>query len=86
LSEPQSEFLERQEQIMETNIKDTIGREKTEPKRFGINSLIGRMTGVGSERSSQDSYIEPDLSEPGTILSDDDDRIEVPAFLRRQAN
>ena len=59
-------------------------------KRFGINSLIGRMT-----NSSGNSNIEGNLESrkeprmPGIsddIEFDDDERVEVPAFLRRQAN
>jgi len=86
LSGQKTEFPESQGQLMETKVKDSISRDKAGHKRFGINSLIGRMTGMGSERISEDTYIEPDLSGPGMISGDGDDRIEVPAFLRRQAN
>ena len=59
-------------------------------KRFGINSLIGRMTN-GSGNTNKEDNLE-DRKEP--ILAgenddtefNDDERIEVPAFLRRQAN
>ena len=61
--------------------------------RFGINSLINRMTGQ-SEYQSQRSVGSSPI--PGSEVSTDydveveggesDDRIEIPAFLRRQAN
>ena len=59
-------------------------------KRFGINSLIGRMTN-GSGNANTEVNLE-DTKEPtmpgvgDDIEFDDDERIEVPAFLRRQAN
>ena len=70
------------------------GDEKPTPaiakKRFGINSLIGRMTNGSGNTNIEDKV--DDRKEP--ILSgenddtefNDDERIEVPAFLRRQAN
>ncbi|MEL7460274.1 MAG: cell division protein FtsZ [Pseudomonadota bacterium] len=62
--------------------------------RFGINSLIGRMTGAADtglrrvstqpplQRSASDPRVAPDEPE----ASADQERIEIPAFLRRQAN
>ncbi|MDJ0628773.1 MAG: cell division protein FtsZ [Rhodobacter sp.] len=58
--------------------------------RFGINSLIGRMTGHGQDgaRPAQPARRQP----PVTAMDDDaefdpeQERIEIPAFLRRQAN
>ena len=59
--------------------------------RFGINSLINRMTGHGHEgaerphpqiRRQPPVQAEPDEPE----LSPEEERIEIPAFLRRQAN
>ncbi|MBT8454935.1 MAG: cell division protein FtsZ [Rhodobacteraceae bacterium] len=59
--------------------------------RFGINSLINRMTGhpADAERPAQPQVrrqppvqAEPDVQE----LSPEQERIEIPAFLRRQAN
>jgi cell division protein FtsZ len=70
------------------------GDEKPAPaiakKRFGINSLIGRMTNGSGNTNIEDNL--DDRKEP--ILSgenddtefNDDERVEVPAFLRRQAN
>jgi len=63
-----------------------------EKSRFGINSLINRMTGHGQEGSAQPARAprhQPPL-QSGTArdqgLDDADDQIEIPAFLRRQAN
>ncbi len=70
------------------------GDEKPAPaiakKRFGINSLIGRMTNSSGKTNIEDNLDErkePILSgENDDIEFNDDERIEVPAFLRRQAN
>ncbi|WP_372884443.1 cell division protein FtsZ [Shimia sp.] len=59
---------------------------------FGLNSLIGRMTGHGSEPTARSA--QPQLRQqpgmhavqPQAEIEDDQDRIEIPAFLRRQAN
>ena len=60
--------------------------------RFGINSLINRMTGAPAEQAERSA---PPMRQqpPVTSAYDDEqdadpdqDRIEIPAFLRRQAN
>ena len=62
-----------------------------ERPRFGINSLINRMTGHPSEGTERPAapirrqppvQAEPDAPAPAP----EDERIEIPAFLRRQAN
>ena len=60
-----------------------------EKPRFGINSLINRMTGAHGEAAGhQPSRQQPQVTalrqEPA--VDEDQDRIEIPAFLRRQAN
>lgn len=59
--------------------------------RFGINTLINRMTG----HSEQPERAQPVLRPQGAAVQaydeeeapdPDHDRIEIPAFLRRQAN
>ena len=59
-------------------------------KRFGINSLIGRMTnGSGNINTEGNLEERKEPTMPGVgddIELDDNERIEVPAFLRRQAN
>jgi len=61
--------------------------EAAEKPRFGINSLINRMTGTGHEAAQPTrqqpqvrSYHEDAEADP------EQERIEIPAFLRRQAN
>lgn len=60
-----------------------------EPRpRFGIGSLISRMAGSGNDQGAQAARVQPPIQsyddEPAQRASDD--RIEIPAFLRRQAN
>ncbi|NRA99617.1 MAG: cell division protein FtsZ [Rhodobacteraceae bacterium] len=60
--------------------------------RFGINSLIGRMTGQQGEAPAPRATAAPRQQPPVVAPrgesegGDDQDRIEIPAFLRRQAN
>ncbi|MEP2532763.1 cell division protein FtsZ [Shimia sp.] len=63
-----------------------------EKARFGINSLINRMTGHGHEaaapRGAQPVRQQPSVqaAEPEQQMDEDQEKIEIPAFLRRQAN
>ncbi|MEP5761195.1 MAG: cell division protein FtsZ [Litoreibacter sp.] len=65
-----------------------------ERPRFGINSLINRMTGQGGEEVSHGGNAaarrQPQMSSqapaPQSEADREADRIEIPAFLRRQAN
>ena len=66
---------------------------EAERPRFGINSLINRMTGHGAEASHQGApqaalRQQPSVQagEPQPSENPEQDRIEIPAFLRRQAN
>ncbi|MGY9011627.1 MAG: cell division protein FtsZ [Rhodobacterales bacterium] len=68
--------------------------EEGERRGFGINSLINRMTGQPSEGSDKtvatrshptSQQAETDF-EPEPGVDPDQERIEIPAFLRRQAN
>ncbi|MGY6549664.1 MAG: cell division protein FtsZ [Roseinatronobacter sp.] len=59
--------------------------------RFGIGSLISRMSGHGHEgvaAPAQQRRIQPQMShhEDDVAPAPSDERIEIPAFLRRQAN
>jgi cell division protein FtsZ len=68
----------------------------TDKSRFGINSLINRMTGHGETQAqprqqppvrSQQAEAQPQSrAEPEPEPDPDQERIEIPAFLRRQAN
>ncbi|MDG1375893.1 MAG: cell division protein FtsZ [Yoonia sp.] len=61
-----------------------------ERPRFGINSLINRMTGAGAHDAQQPSRAQPQVTalreEPSHDADPEQERIEIPAFLRRQAN
>ncbi|MCC5956935.1 MAG: cell division protein FtsZ [Natronohydrobacter sp.] len=65
-------------------------REPEKGSRFGIGSLISRMAGHGHEAQA---HAQPRRAAPPVSHYDEDvapaaseDRIEIPAFLRRQAN
>ncbi len=60
-----------------------------EKSRFGINSLINRMTGHGqTEQHPQAERTQPQaqVQRPDVGTAQQDDKNEIPAFLRRQAN
>ncbi|ETX28217.1 cell division protein FtsZ [Roseivivax isoporae] len=63
-----------------------------EKSRFGINSLINRMTGHAHEGPAQAARRQPPVqsARPEPVRDEapdpDQERIEIPAFLRRQAN
>jgi cell division protein FtsZ len=62
-----------------------------EKPRFGINSLINRMTGHPAEAAPRQSPAlrqQPQLRQPveDDEFSPEQEKIEIPAFLRRQAN
>ncbi|KMW58416.1 Cell division protein FtsZ [Candidatus Rhodobacter oscarellae] len=83
-----SQAAERPQQPAAAAAPADAGAEKP---RFGINSLIGRMTGhsdVPQPRPAQ-QRVQPTMqqSAPAEPEQDaDQERIEIPAFLRRQAN
>ncbi|MFK7763757.1 MAG: cell division protein FtsZ [Roseobacter sp.] len=62
--------------------------------RFGINSLINRMTGQGETPHAAAPRQQPQMQQrvpspapvPQDAVDQDQERIEIPAFLRRQAN
>ena len=66
-----------------------LGGAHHDKARFGINSLINRMTGHSADhRGGAGRAVPPMQSLPQGQPEDDADvdRIEIPAFLRRQAN
>ncbi len=68
-----------------------VEHQTAERPRFGINSLINRMTGHAgdaTERPVQQVRRQPPVqAEPDALPpSPEEERIEIPAFLRRQAN
>ena len=59
--------------------------------RFGINSLINRMTGHGGQEAPRPARQQPPMqaaraAQPAPRAQEEEDQIEIPAFLRRQAN
>jgi len=66
--------------------------EQEERPRFGINSLINRMTGQGEAPApmaaprQQPPAVQRSSAQPQAAAEPDQERIEIPAFLRRQAN
>ncbi|APX90568.1 cell division protein FtsZ [Brevirhabdus pacifica] len=75
---------------------EALGRQEARPEhgerpRFGINNLINRMTGSAEEEPRH----EPERLRPQHAqqpaqrhaeMDDEQEKIEIPAFLRRQAN
>ena len=63
-----------------------------EKPRFGINSLINRMTGnsaEGGQQTARSVRQQPPVQaqqSPQEMRDEEQDQIEIPAFLRRQAN
>lgn len=62
-----------------------------EKQRFGINSLINRMSGAAATEAKPSAAEQPQAAvEPAPSAQEEPDpeqeRIEIPAFLRRQAN
>ncbi|MEP3345663.1 MAG: cell division protein FtsZ [Litoreibacter sp.] len=80
---PGQEQHMQQEEVVET---------QAEKPRFGINSLIGRMTGAGEEEAQaapqrQQAQVAHSPAPQTQAQADpEQEKIEIPAFLRRQAN
>nr|WP_319948330.1 cell division protein FtsZ [uncultured Shimia sp.] len=72
-------------------VQEPRAQEEERP-RFGINSLINRMTGSASEPAERSAAPamrqQPSMHavQPEPEMDEDQERIEIPAFLRRQAN
>jgi len=61
----------------------------TDRTRFGINSLINRMTGHTADPRASGGRTQPPMQSLPDDRPEEDadlDKIEIPAFLRRQAN
>ena len=75
---------------LETKINDPVKppvAEVVEKPRFGFNSLISKMTG------QHEAVDRSEVSAPSTVIDQEfeaeksvNERIDIPAFLRRQAN
>ena len=83
--------VERVPETTEPRMSRPFGEPAAPAKgKFGINSLINRMTGQGDSAASEPRASAPSLNqqsfETDETGSEADERIEIPAFLRRQAN
>ncbi|MDR6264757.1 cell division protein FtsZ [Roseobacter sp. N2S] len=83
----------RAQQAAEETPKFFSGEARAEkPKGFRLNSLISRMTGHGDgqhpahREQPQVSAAQPQYAEEEEHVDPEQERIEIPAFLRRQAN
>ena len=96
---PAPESLARLQAAVQRGSEEAApAKEEAEKPRFGINSLIHRMTGQTADEAEPAPA--PPRREPSVnvtkriskadhgddAFSPDDERIEIPAFLRRQAN
>ncbi|UWQ94447.1 cell division protein FtsZ [Rhodobacteraceae bacterium M385] len=75
-----------------------LAGEQPQKRGFGINSLINRMTGTGEDGAAPAERRQPTMAAPAPapmpqhhaaddgVVDPDQERIEIPAFLRRQAN
>ncbi|MDG1430807.1 MAG: cell division protein FtsZ, partial [Paracoccaceae bacterium] len=65
-------------------------RAEQPDRRFGINSLINRMAGQSAqEKPAEFQRRQPPVNQFDEDVDNypqEDDRVEIPAFLRRQAN
>jgi len=96
LGEPSQEAMDRlQAAVGRTPRAESQARpaqsQGNDKPRFGINSLINRMTGSGGGGDGQQTPArqQPPVQAPHVTQDDyqeEDDQIEIPAFLRRQAN
>jgi cell division protein FtsZ len=73
-----------------TNYQENKSSESTSSGR-GLNNLIRRMTGFGEKRSEPESNevlpIQSDVEKQDLVTErEDESKLEIPAFLRRQAN
>ena len=69
----------------EIDPREALRVEREEPKRGVLGGFISRMTGASDDAYSQ-AREEPSLQDEVAQMSDSDEEVEVPAFLRRQAN
>ncbi len=93
LGEPSPETMARLQAAVSRSAPTTARRDPAPEKpRFGINSLINRMTGSGGGEAGapRPARQQPPM-QARTVASvpeadEEEDHIEIPAFLRRQAN
>ncbi|UYV38939.1 cell division protein FtsZ [Rhodobacteraceae bacterium D3-12] len=99
---PGSAQTEPQQQQPHAQAQEPAAQDAEKP-RFGINSLINRMTGHGADQPQAQpqqaprqqppvqsqpraQVAQPSVQAPSPAEEAEQERIEIPAFLRRQAN
>jgi len=74
----------------EINLPSRKQNVESAPSSGGLNNLIKRMTGFGEKREQEDNEASKDqiVREGKKLITDreDESKLEIPAFLRRQAN
>jgi cell division protein FtsZ len=74
---------------------EQTAKQPEKSQGFGLNSLIAKMTGHNDDRGAAShrasaqpsiSAVRDELDYEEPAISEDQERIEIPAFLRRQAN
>ena len=74
----------------EINLPSRKQNVESAPSSGGLNNLIRRMTGFGEKREQEDNEASKDqiVREEKKLITDreDESKLEIPAFLRRQAN
>ena len=74
----------------EINLPSRKQNVESGPSSGGLNNLIRRMTGFGEKREQKDSEAtkEQIVRQDEKLITDreDESKLEIPAFLRRQAN
>jgi cell division protein FtsZ len=69
---------------------DAVAAPEANKPRFGINSLINRMTGHHAETAQDAPRPQPKVQaashDDEPAADPEHERVEIPAFLRRQAN
>ena len=92
---PTPEAMARLQAAIGNTTAETVAAPEPKPAgekpRFGINSLINRMTGHGEDAAAPKAPMpreQPGMQRPSaeTEIDPEQERIEIPAFLRRQAN
>ena len=91
---PTPQAMARLQAAVENRPAETAEQEPAHPAdkpRFGINSLINRMTGHGGD--AQDQKVQMHRQQPpverletDADMDSEQEQVEIPAFLRRQAN
>ena len=74
----------------EINLPSRKQNVDSAPSGGGLNNLIRRMTGFGEKREQEDNEATKSqiVREDEKLITDreDESKLEIPAFLRRQAN